>query len=172
MALTGKQKAFIDFYLGDAKFNASVAARLAGYSSRTAGAIGHENLKKPEISEEIERRVSERAMSADEALILLSEHARSDMADFLEFKPDVDMPCLNMQQAANRGKLHLVKKFKYNNGGHPEIELYDAQAALIQIGRVHGLFIDKSEIEHSGSIDVGKLSDEELQAIAEGESAG
>ena len=33
-------------------------------------------------------------------------------------------------------------------------------------------YTEKSEIEHSGSIDVGKLSDEELQAIAEGKSAG
>ena len=47
--LTRKQEAFCDFYLTEAKFNGSEAARLAGYSEKTAGAIAFENLKKPEI---------------------------------------------------------------------------------------------------------------------------
>lgn len=146
MALTEKQKAFIDYYLGVAKFNATEAARLAGYSEQSARSIGSENLAKPNISEEIQQRVAERAMSADEALIRLSEQARGDMGDFLEFKPGVDTPYLNFKQAANRGKLHLIKKFKFNSDGYPEVELYDAQSALQLIGRVHGLFTDKQEL--------------------------
>jgi hypothetical protein len=49
--LTAKQTAFLAAYLGEARFNATQAARLAGYrgSDQTLGAIGHENLKKPEI---------------------------------------------------------------------------------------------------------------------------
>jgi phage terminase small subunit len=45
--LTGKQKKFCEEYIWD--FNASRAAREAGYSEATAGAIGFENLQKPEI---------------------------------------------------------------------------------------------------------------------------
>lgn len=45
--LTGKQKRFCEEYIRD--YNASRAAREAGYSDNTAGEIGYENLKKPEI---------------------------------------------------------------------------------------------------------------------------
>lgn len=47
--LTRKQELFCDLYLTEARFNGSEAARLAGYSEKTAGAIAFENLKKPEI---------------------------------------------------------------------------------------------------------------------------
>ncbi len=45
--LTPKQKRFVDEYLID--LNATQAAIRTGYSKRTAGQIGHELLKKPEI---------------------------------------------------------------------------------------------------------------------------
>ena len=45
--LTEKQKIFCREYVID--WNASRAAREAGYSENTAGEIGHENLKKPQI---------------------------------------------------------------------------------------------------------------------------
>jgi phage terminase small subunit len=47
--LTGKQKAFCEFYLGEANFNGSEAARKAGYSEKTAGSIAHALLKNVEI---------------------------------------------------------------------------------------------------------------------------
>ena len=47
MALTPKQQRFVAEYQIDA--NATQAAIRAGYSERTAYAIGHENLNKPEI---------------------------------------------------------------------------------------------------------------------------
>lgn len=51
MALTAKQTAFIREYLVD--LNATQAAIRAGYSEKTAGAIGSENLQKPEIEDAI-----------------------------------------------------------------------------------------------------------------------
>lgn len=45
--LTGKQKRFCEEYIFD--FNATRAAKVAGYSEETAYSIGSENLKKPEI---------------------------------------------------------------------------------------------------------------------------
>jgi len=47
MALTTKQIRFCQEYVTD--FNATQSAIRAGYSEDTAGSIGHENLKKPEI---------------------------------------------------------------------------------------------------------------------------
>lgn len=45
--LTEKQRIFCHEYVID--WNASRAARVAGYSENTCGEIGHENLKKPQI---------------------------------------------------------------------------------------------------------------------------
>ena len=47
--LTTKQAAFVAAYIGPARLNATKAAVIAGYSPKTAGAIGAENLTKPEI---------------------------------------------------------------------------------------------------------------------------
>ncbi len=55
--MTAKQKRFCDEYLID--LNATQAAIRAGYSEKTAGVIGAENLKKPYIKEYIENRLSE-----------------------------------------------------------------------------------------------------------------
>lgn len=55
MALTPKQKKFIEAYSG----NATEAALKAGYSPKTAYSIGQENLKKPEIQKAIQEREKE-----------------------------------------------------------------------------------------------------------------
>ena len=55
--LTEKQRAFCDFYI-ESK-NATDAARRAGYAPKTAGSIGAENLKKPQIIEFIALRLHE-----------------------------------------------------------------------------------------------------------------
>lgn len=57
MALRDKQERFVQEYLKD--LNATQAAIRSGYSEKTAGAVGHENLKKPEIAAEIAKRQSE-----------------------------------------------------------------------------------------------------------------
>lgn len=57
--LTDKQKRFVDEYLID--LNATQAAIRAGYSEKTAGAVGFENLKKPEIQEAIAKAQLERS---------------------------------------------------------------------------------------------------------------
>lgn len=62
MALTPKQERFVAEYLID--LNATQAAIRAGYSEKTAYAIGHENLSKPEIQEFISKsrqKIIERA---------------------------------------------------------------------------------------------------------------
>ena len=52
MALTPRQASFVEQYLVD--LNATKAAIRAGYSKATAGAIGAENLTKPEIIAAVE----------------------------------------------------------------------------------------------------------------------
>ena len=59
MSLTARQQRFVDEYLLD--LNATQAAVRAGYSARTAGAIGYENLTKPQIGSAICEAQAERA---------------------------------------------------------------------------------------------------------------
>jgi len=142
--LTTKQSAFVNAYLQS--FNATRAAREARYSKKTAYAIGWENLRKPEIAAEIERRLSELGMGKNEVLARLAQHARGDFSPFLTQNGDsigIDLSSEQAQQALN-----LVKKVKskVRRGGkegetweevETEIELHDPQAALVHIGRHH-----------------------------------
>lgn len=128
--LTPKQRAFVDLYLANG-FNASRAARDAGYSEKTARAIGAENLTKPDIRVLIDKRLRDLAMSAEEALFRLSQHARSDMADFVDARGRIDVAA-----AGRAGKLHLIKKLTIDpESGKAAVELYDAQSALVHILR-------------------------------------
>ncbi|NCE63714.1 terminase small subunit [Pseudoflavonifractor sp. 524-17] len=58
MALTPKQKRFVQEYLVD--LNATAAAIRAGYSKKTAEVIGYENLRKPQIETAINQAIQER----------------------------------------------------------------------------------------------------------------
>ena len=57
MKLTEKQRRFVDYYIETG--NASEAARRAGYSEKTAGWIGQENLQKPTIKAAIDARLKD-----------------------------------------------------------------------------------------------------------------
>lgn len=156
MALSRKQTVFINEYLRD--FNATQAAIRAGYSSRSAHAIGHENLTKPEIAEAIQERIAEKSMPADEVLLRLADMARGDMGDFVDI---TSMGYnLNLRKAQELGLTHLIKKIKQKTTTflgkkaddedrevhEVEIELYSAQEALALLGKHHKLFIDRREL--------------------------
>ena len=89
--LTPKQKAFADYYI--ACGNASEAARKAGYSHKTAGVIGEENLKKPEIFAYIQERMAQqdaaRVASADEVLRFYSSVMRGQEKDAFGLDPSL-----------------------------------------------------------------------------------
>lgn len=70
--LTAKQRRFVEEYLID--LNATQAAIRAGYSENTAGAIGHENLNKPEIVEALAAHMQKRSQETGiDALWVLLE---------------------------------------------------------------------------------------------------
>lgn len=89
MKLTTKQKNFCEYYLQTG--NATEAARLAGYSEKTAYAIGQENLKKPVISEYIAKRIEkqEKALvaDADEVLKFFTSTMRGEVKDQFGLDP-------------------------------------------------------------------------------------
>ena len=78
--LTAKQQRFCDEYLID--LNATQAAIRAGYSKKTAYAIGEQNLKKLELKKYIEQRMAEKEKSLiadqDEVLKYLTSVLRGE----------------------------------------------------------------------------------------------
>ena len=81
--LTEKQKRFADYYIELG--NATQAAIKAGYAKRSAQQMGAENLLKPVIKTYVDKRLSEiaseRIMSAQEAVELLSSIARAEITE-------------------------------------------------------------------------------------------
>lgn len=170
-ALTPKQRQFIENYLGPARFNATKAALLAGYSARTAYAIGYENLRKPAIQTHISRRLSELTLGRSEVLARLSDIATASVEDLLD-----DDGTFDYKRAKKAGQLGLVKKVKVREiekpgfaGSEPtteriyEFEMYSAHEALRDLGKHHKLFTEK--VEHSGLIglDWGEIAREANQ---------
>lgn len=172
MALTTKQQAFVEAYLANG-FNGTRAAEAAGYNGdvNTLAAIASENLRKPHIKQYVDERLKQFQMSADEVLYRLSEHARGDLGDFLT---------TNYHDLADHPKKHLLKKFKRTvttrgKAGDEsevetlEIELYDAQAALVHLGRYHKLFVDRVQSDdwRTEAIDLIRRGEIAYEALAE-----
>jgi hypothetical protein len=143
-----KWRLFIDRYF-ELNMNATKAYQdVYGCSYDAARTNGANLLAKANIKEEIDRRMAEKAMGADEVLARLADQARGDIGDFASIKDSIDL--------ANHPQSHIVKKFKkqiyHPKNGSPyeeiELELYDAHAPLVDIGRVHTLFSDR--VEHTG----------------------
>lgn len=83
MKLTEKQRRFVDYYVETG--NASEAARRAGYSEKTAGWIGQENLQKPTIKAAVDARLKEledkRIARADEVMQFLTSTLRGEVKE-------------------------------------------------------------------------------------------
>jgi len=141
--ISRKQQAFINEYLQC--WNATKAAIKAGYSEKTAYSSGSRLLKKVEVSEAIAIRVKDMVMSGDEALTLLSDQARGTLDDCMDIGESGKLT-LNFAKAKEAGKLHLIKSITPTANGL-KVELYSSQRALELIGKAHGLFTDRVELD-------------------------
>lgn len=157
--LTNKQRRFIDEYLVD--FNATQAAIRCGYSSKTAGVIGCENLKKPNIAEAIKKKIEENAMSAEEIILRLSDIARGNISDLMSLSTmGYHFKLTTEDEEGNlipNPKNKLIKRIKQKvttiTGKDEEkeiietdLELLDQQAALNTLAKYRGLLIDRHEL--------------------------
>lgn len=122
--MNDKQTAFVEEYLKT--FNATQAALAAGYSPKSACAIGWENLRKPEIAKAVSERLSETAMSADEALMRLAAIARGTSG------ADVRDQIAALQLIGKHHKLFVEKSEITGSNGGP-IEFKDADEASKRI---------------------------------------
>ena len=213
---TPRLRAFVERYLET--LNQSKAARLAGYSEKTAHAIGFENLRKPDVALAVELGMAERTMGQSEVLARIDEIARATFDDFItleevEYSERIPIPAfqrrellraraadaleqaestaepenavawrkiaqdaeleierlpenpletitvlgevrravvarVDLVKAERLGKLHLIKKLKQTDRGL-EVELYQMDNALRDLGRHYKLFSDRVSLENA-----------------------
>jgi len=172
--LTNKQRVFIAEYLVD--FNATQAAIRAGYSEKTAGRIGQENLQKPDIAAAIDQALGERLKSLGVTSYRVLEELAglgfSNMLDYIRISGGdayIDLSNLTREQAA---AIQEITSETYVDGRGEDAEfvkrtkfkLADKKSSLELLGKHLKLFTEK--VEHSGP------SDGPIQIIQVGSTDG
>jgi len=162
--LTNKQRVFIEEYLKC--WNASEAARRAGYNGK-ANSVGPRLLANVSIANEIQHRVNDLSMSADEVLLRLADQARGIPEEcFVAYDRVVG---ISFEKLKEHGLMHLIKKISYDRYGNPTVEFYDAQNALVQLGKHHALFTERYQRDdwRSEAIEYIRKGELSYQALAE-----
>ena len=178
--LTDKQKLFADLYLGEARFNATKAAKMAGYSEKSAYEIGSQNLRKVEIAGYIDNALRGMTLGANEVLARLTQIANGSIEDVLDEDGKFDY-----KEAKKLGKLPLLKKLKRKTTSKKvdvqedgeestletsmvfeevEFEMYSAHEALRDLGKYYKLFTERHEVE--GAVSTYIMTKEEWEAEA------
>ncbi len=132
-----KQRVFVDEYLQC--WNATEAAKRAGYSERTAYSIGSRLLNNVEVSEAIQQRLDDLTMSTDEILVRTTELARGAIGEYMTATG------LDMIRLVNDGKAYLLKKYT-RDFNKVTVEFYDMQKALETMGKARGVFKDAPDL--------------------------
>lgn len=153
--MTKKQKRFCEEYLID--LNATQAAIRAGYSPDTAGAIGAENLTKPEIQRAVARDMAERSrrtgVNAERVVLELAKVA------FVNVGNVIDATDATLKEDAAPEDLAAIQSIKVKDMGdmgiEREIRMADKLKALELLGRHLGMFNDKMRLD--AKLDTGKL---------------
>ena len=91
-----------------------------------------------------EQQIEARRMSPGEVIARLSEQARGNIGDFVTIEGGEAR--IDLDKARRRHKLHLIKRLRLGERG-VEVDLYDAQDALIQLGRHYRLFVDRVQTD-------------------------
>ena len=134
--LTLKQQKFVNEYLIDN--NASRAALAAGYSKKTAYAIGNENLKKPEIMVEIEKAIARQAerteVTADRVIKEYAKVAFVNSRDFI----DEDGSTKAIHDLSPNDSA-AVQHFEELEDGGTKVRLHDKMKALDSLAKHLGI---------------------------------
>lgn len=129
--LTIKQSLFVKEYIID--FNASQAAIRAGYSKKTAGAIGHENLNKPDIQAAITGAITARAKRTE----ITADYVLSSLQNVAE-------RCQQAEPVMVRGEGGVMTE-----SGEYRFDSSGANKSLELLGKHLRLFAEKLEFGNS-----------------------
>lgn len=137
--LTDKQRQFVTAYVGKARFNATQAAIMAGYSEKTAYQKGYELKNVEHIRAHIDAYLNTDSMSVPEVLHELTDVARRPLDSYIEVR-------------------------EYGEDVHAKMDASAKMKALELLGKAHQMFTDKQQIEMDGGlrVEIVGMADEEL----------
>lgn len=169
MALTAKQKRFVEEYLVD--LNATQAAIRAGYSQDTARSIGCENLTKPDIQDAINEAVEERSkrveITQDMVLRELAMIAFVDIRQAFDANGNL-LPIKDLPENIARAVAGIdIRKLKTFNGGDEDgsrkeewthnLKLIDKKGGLELLGKHLKMFVERHSIDELAGFDIREI---------------
>lgn len=162
MALTKKQKLFVEEYLID--LNATQAAIRAGYSTSSAGSIASEMLKKPEIRARIDKAIAERSkrtgVNQDRVIIELAKIAFVNPADLINAGDATIKGDAAREDTAAISSVK-VKRIPTEEGTieEREVRMADKLKALELLGKHIGMFTDRLVVDNAAEEEKRKKLD-------------
>lgn len=125
----------------------------------SARSLSSELFANPNFSAHLQLRLNEVHMGANEALKLMADIARGDIADFMSIGSMGFS--LDLQSAQEAGKTNLIKKVRQQtitiNGKDQDkeihtidLELYDRQSAIRDFLKLHGKLTERVDLTSGG----------------------
>lgn len=157
--LHARHRRFLELYVTNG-FNATAAYIGAGYKEAGAAQNASALIRTHKVATALKLLLDECLMSDAELLARISDEATASMAPFLsqrEINGEHGSVGLDLDAAAQAGKLHHVKKFKVKRTKYGEeisIELVDRQRAQEMLLKVKGLSVDRMEVSGPGGAPV------------------
>jgi phage terminase small subunit len=167
--VTTKQELFIDNYVANG-FNATQAAKDAGYSLKTAYSIGQNLLKNVEISKAINSKIREILSDVDKAAFDiikdLDEIREADIGDYVNIEEIVDPETgSKIQRAVFKPTENLntkvISEIAETQSGGLRIKMYDRLKATELKGRYLSMWSDTLNVVRDNAGSADQLSREE-----------
>lgn len=160
---TERQFLFAEAYISEAKGNGAHAARLAGYSEKTAKSHAHDLLTNPDfkhVQDYIKFHMQELAAEFQVSVARTMKHqaamAYSNITDFVDFDEKGGAK-INLKKAT-RDQIAAIKSIKTDADGNVEIKLWDKprsnEALMKHLGLVRPEMLEIAPTEIEASIDV------------------
>ena len=168
--LTARQTRFVAEYLID--LNATAAAKRAGYSEKTAYALGQRLLKHPGVAEAVDVAIQERTerlkLQADDVVLELVRIGFSDIADFVTW--DSSTVRIKKSHEIPAESRRAIAGVTRSANGSIQVRLHAKVRALDSLAKHLGMYGNRRE-PTSRVGDASLLTDDELVEIIRQERA-
>jgi len=162
--LTGRQQQFVLAYLKC--FNATKAAREAGYAESTATHESWLLLSNIGVAAAISEELDIRGLTPEHIKVAVAEIAfGADLADFEDFLQKGTSLTTLRENGVNTQFIKAAVINRTETGENRRIEMHDRLAALEKLIRVMGMVTEKREIKGGLGIDLSQMSDAELKRL-------
>ncbi len=171
---TDYQRAWFTHYVGEAAFNASRAAKMAGSRAADSMNSGHITKHLPAMQLAITSHLRGRGIGRERILERIAQFAFADGGDSLD-----EAGRFSAERMRQNGLTPLLRKITYHTesagGGVKMVEFESPVKALELLGRATegGMFRDNTRVEHSGELEVEhrevfdyyQLNDDDLREL-------